>query len=337
MKEKGFAWIFTIIVGLIIGAVVLFSFKTKNQPLQQSDNQLPESTISARSIQPAVAPSFKATPIASVKNSSTPTPSTKQDCDQNKDICFESSNLDISIVEGYSEDNGKWITDKLYIIGQTEKGYEISWEGLPNEFTFYSPDKSFPNNKKLTIYLRAFKDVAKKGSYKGKISVKALGSGITTTTNLTLNYVDWNDSYIRAEPMDISFNCEIVKGGTGAYPGCINELGYAVKLYYFGKHHDLGVRTEPDKDTYKSIKLYPAGSTRWYKDDKTVVFDMENVQSFDAVFDGFATNSNGSLDQSKLESEPNGSYKGTIIFNDRTTGKELAKVRYTLNIQAFKK
>lgn len=334
MNQKGLAWLPIIFVGIIIGAVVFFSFKSKKENFQQAADKPAESTISARLFP---SDSLKATPAATTKSFPTPATTSKPTCDQNKAICFESNDLSISITEGYTEDNDKWITDKLYIIGQTEKGYEINWEGIPGEFTYYSPDKSFPNGKKLTIYVRAFKDSAKKGTYKGKISVKALGSGITTTANLTLNYVDWKDSDIHVEPKEISLNCEIVKEGVGAYPGCINQLGYIVKLYYFGKHHDLGVKTEMDKDTSKGIKLYPTQGTRWYKDDKAVVFDMENTQSFDASFDGFPSLGSGALDQVKLENEPNGTYKGTIIFNDRTTQKELFRVPYTLNIKALNK
>lgn len=337
MNKKGFALLPALLLALILSfGLLLVSRYISKQNTGTIEPTIPASPAESPTSTPSAQPKLSATPKGITVS---PMSSVKLSCDQNKDICFENNDLKITLYEGYTEDNDKWTTDQLYIIGQTEKGYELSWEGFPGEFTIYTPDKSFPNGKKSTVFIRAYKDVAKKGTYKGKVSVKSLATGKTTTADLSLTYADWNDNLIHTNPKDIYLDCEIVKpSGAAAYPSCINDMFGVLTFYNFGKrNHDFGVKSEPDKDTSKYIQLYPDASLPWRIEDKTTIFEMKDVIKFNARLKGFPETSNGGLDQAKLESEPSGTYKGVLIFTDRITGKELVKVPYTLNIRALSK
>lgn len=327
LNQRGIAPIIFLIIGaLVVGAI----FVSRNLPSRNISSTLPiavqkspeQSTDAAKqNIGNVNTPG----PLAKVAvNTITPTPSSNPVCDQDKVICFESNNLNISIVEGNIEDNDKWVTDKLYIVGQTEKGFELSWEGIPSEFTYYSADKSFPNNKKLTIFLRVYKNSAKKGIYKGKIYVKSLSSGITTAANLTLSYVDWNDSYIHADPSEVGMSCK--KNRTSQYNELFMDCNYpSVTIYYFGDHPNLEIKTVPDKDSSRSLRLVTEGSS-------STSFDMHNKQKFFTKFVGFPTqDGSGYSIGEQLDLEPSGSYKGYFVLIEKATQKELFRIPYTLN------
>lgn len=325
-SQTGLAWIPILVLILFLGVGYTFikNNSSKSANLQNSTSVTESSSSAQPSLSPSPSPTIS--PKAIVSATTVPTPS-KPGCDQDKDICFENNDLNITIYEGNLEDNDKWITEQLYIVGQTEKGFEISSEGIPSEFTFYTPNKSFPNKKKNTIFTRAYKATAKKGSYKGKISVKSLGTGRTTTANLNLNYSDWNDSLIHATPGEISMDCTVIK--TPAYPSSVNfSCGDAqtyLKLYYFGSHDGIEVRSIPEKDSKRSLGLKVEN-----KDGN--VFNINNVQVFWTKFEGFP--SDYSVD-SGLGKEPSGTYKGVFVFLQQSTQKELLRVPYILNFTAL--
>ena len=322
MSQKGIALIPILIILALIGTIIFAVFKSQTSEVEAP----PEQIVASPSSNPSLSPS--PTSSSSTKPSTkTPVPSAspKITCNTSTDICFESDNLDLTLYEGNMEDKDKWITDKLYVVGQTEGGFEVSMQGFPGEFTIYTPDKAFPNNKKSTVYLRAYKNTAKKGIYEGKVMVKSIKSNKTTTANLKLTYTDWNNSLIHVTPTDFSLDCSVkeMQGGS-TYIDCPGSNDIYIVLYYFGEQKGISAKTVPDSGSNRWIELFSGSYVNPAK------FDMKDTQRFYPGLMGFPNGQIGA------HNEPSGSYSGNIIFSD-SGGKEIAKVHYNFHISALVK
>lgn len=316
--QKGVALIQILIISLalITGVAVLsrsLPIKSAPQPSNSPSTQL---TTSFQSKETSIEPNFQPTP--STKSAA------KTSCNPKTDLCFESNNLKATITEGYLEDAYYWITEDIFLTGKGSGGYQLKIEGFPKEFTVRSPVQDFKDGNKQKIYIRAQKDVAKKGSYSGKISVYSYLSGNTTSADLSLNYTDWNDSSIHIYPLEVNLNCKITYSGwpSNKYLDCggYDNTG-TVKLYYFGNHKGIEVRTVIDKDVKRSLKLKGL-----YNE---TTFDINNVKTLNIEYVGFPASKD-------LENEPSGTYKGSFVFIDQATQKEILKTPYTLKIAAEK-
>lgn len=323
MDQKGVVWV-PFLIGAIVLSIAAGLIVVKNQqtkPLPNKDTAtVVESSNSAELIEsPDPSPN-------DIETLSMPSSSPKQNCDVNKDLCFESMDLNVTIQEGYQEDlanTDKWVSDQVILSGKGNGGFELKLEGFPKEFSASSPVQDFTGSKQK-IYVRAQKDKAPKGTYTGKISVKSYLTGKTQTANLQINYVNWNESAIRTEPKEVVMNCSVKFSGWEEnrymYCGKYDEDNI-VTLYYLGDHKNIEVRSIPEE-----------GSKRWLRlavNNYSTTFDVRDSKRL-------YINTMNFPDNKGLGDEPSGTYKGYFQFIDQTTQKEFFRVPYTINFTGLK-
>lgn len=310
--QKGFAAIQILILGtfLLLGSFLLL----RNEPLKTTIPDNPSETSSPQPTKEVM--EQKAEVTAAVIP-----PDSKNSCDDKKDVCFEADALNVTINEGYLEDADNWVSEQVLLSGKGSGGYQLKIEDFPKEFSLRSPVQNFSDGTKQKIYIRAQKGVTKKGKYSGKVLVRSYLSGNTTSSNLTINYEDWNDGLIHTYPLKVSFDCKISYSGTpdNNYLDCGSyDANYNLKFYYFGNHEKIEVRTIANKDDKRSLKLKII--------DDTTTFDVNNVQTLSITPVGFPSYNK------QLADEPNGEYGGEFVFIDQKTQKEIHRAPYTLKV-----
>lgn len=325
MSQKGFAAVPLVMAALVVlavvGAVVLI--KMNSNPTQTSVSEStpqPEGTTTPNS-QATTSPTTSST-LSSAK----PAASTqaKTNCDQSKNVCFNVDNPVINIQEGYLEDANHWISRDLMLTGQGSGGYVVSLIGFPNQISERMPQQNFPKGGSQSVYLRAQKDVTKKGTYSGTISVKSLITGVTTSTNLTINYTDWTTSAIHADPAQIIVDCKIIDDPNDTSKrtqDCGKYDDHFIKFYYFknDKTIELHLKKAQSSDS-KSINL----DTDLYH--AKTLYKGQDVYSLFFYVDGFGTD---------VGQEPNATFTGWIQFIDQATQKELINIPYTIRVHAY--
>lgn len=319
-NQKGIVWapVLIISVAVVIGLGIVFFKKDSAKPIEEAS---PTPVVTEASS--SASPTQTTQPQVSTKTSTSMSPSPSLNCDQSKNICFESNDTKITLNEGYKEDKDYWRSNALSLTGQGGGGFELTMEGMPEGFSLNIPYKSFTNGTKQEFFITAHKRTAKKGTYTGKLKVKSNATGNTTTSNLTLTYADWNDSLTYVDPGEIILNCKAEKGDSGMIGLNCKEWNDLIRLYYFGKHNDMEVKSVSQSGG-KGLKLRT-------EEKGLTTFNMENIQNFGANLDGFeANNPNGSVNQQELANEPSGTYKGRFIFLNGDK-KEIVNIPYTLN------
>lgn len=318
MNQKGLVWLPIILGAVLVIGVVFTVSRTDKAKIENAQpyNQI-ESTDSAQVEMPQEAKQPRETVSTTVSTTK---------CDSKKDLCFSGDDLKELIKEGYLEDGDNWITDEVSLVGNGSGGYELKAEGFPKEFSVSSPVQDFKGDKQR-IYIRLQKNVTKKGTYKGKISVKSFITGRTTTANLIIEYVDWVDNLIHAEPKEVFLDCKVtysgwpenryIKCGEGDYQDV-----HRLRFYYLGKHPGIEVKTVPDPGSKRHLVL-----KKELRSETT--FDVENSVTLYSSLAGFP-------DNKELGNEPSGIYKGQFIFFEQVSGKELLKVPYTFKITGEK-
>ena len=321
MQQKGFILTPLLVVGIffLMSSIFLFksSFNNSNTHLVQKEPVLEQNPTAT----PIQTPDEKQ-PATIVPTS----PNKISTCDINKNVCFESPKLDVTIQEGYLEDSlntDKWISDQVVLTGQGSGGYELRIEGFPKEISVRSPVQDFKNGAKQKIYIRVQKDVTTKGTYKGKIFVKSFITGNIQSADLTVTYIGWTDNSIHTDPSKIIQDCTIEHSGevTNRYINCGPfHPNYIIKFYYRGDHKGIETRTVADKYSKRWVTLTV--------NDKTT-FDVHDTVTLYIGLSGFPENK-------YLDNEPSGTYTGHILFVDQVSQKELLQIPYSIKITGEK-
>lgn len=318
MSQKGLAWL-PVLLGVVLVIATISVTKNLIEPKIEK-TQVYEQTIKEESSSSTEGEDIKE---ESVKTQETKKPAAAStSCDLQKDLCFEGENVAVTIQEGYLEDADNWISDNVFLVGNGSGGYELKLEGFPKEFSVRSPVQDFKGQKQK-IYIRLQKNVTKKGTYKGKVLVKSYITGRTNSANLTVDYTDWSDKSIHADPKEVFHDCKVtysgwpenkyIKCGEGDYQDV-----HRVRFYYLGKHSGIEVKSVPEPGSKRSLVL-----KKELREETT--FDVENSVTLYTSLAGFPGNK-------ELVNEPGGTYKGHFVFFEQVSGKELLKVPYTFRI-----
>ncbi|OGY07994.1 MAG: hypothetical protein A2700_00065 [Candidatus Blackburnbacteria bacterium RIFCSPHIGHO2_01_FULL_44_64] len=139
-------------------------------------------------------PSPTATPVPtnsiSLSPTATPTPLNSQNnsCNQSQTICFNKSDVNVTVQEGTGLQNGGWTTDAFTISGKGSKGFLLNTSGLPAGVTINPGSGAFTDGSTLNI--KAWvntNNVNPYGDYSGTVTLKiANGDGSYSTSPHTL-------------------------------------------------------------------------------------------------------------------------------------------------------
>lgn len=312
MNQKGLATVPVILAGLLLLIIGAFAIsKLGSKPVSVPNTPI-ESTSSGTT-----------NPEPKLESSPSTKPQSQSDCDNKKDICFENKDLKVTIYEGYLEDADNWVAE-LVLTGKGSGGFELKLAEFPKEFSVRSPVQDFKGASQK-IYVRLQKNVTKKGTYKGIISVRSYLTNKTTTANLIINYLDWNDRLIHTDPLEKIHDCKVDFSGwpENKYMNCGDlESTSKVRFYYYGKHSKIEVRTEAEKDSKRYLTLKRELNS-------ATTFDVENVVTLYINLGGFPDNKD-------LGNEPSGTYKGYFVFIDQVSQKEIYRTPYTLKVTGEK-
>ncbi len=305
MSQKGFAFIYPLIAGaiIVIGVVIGIPYLKAPKAPDNSFNNIVSNQSTA-------SPSASIQPSAGTKVN-------ENKCDAQKDICFESDNLQADITEGNQEDEYYWITDQLKLTGKGSGGFKLSLDGFPKEFTVRSPVQEFKDGTLQKFYVRAQKEVAKKGTYSGKISVNSYLSGNTTTANLTINYTG-GESSVHTDPKELVYDCKVILDSWpgNQYINCGAER--YVKFYaYYGGPKKVEVRNTRETGAKRALALRTG--------DLSTVFEARNITTLHIDLKDIPSGG-------ELTNEPTATYKGVFVFVEQETQKELLRTPYVLNI-----
>jgi hypothetical protein len=324
MNRGGFA----ILPLLFVGAILLLGggFWLSGRINKPSKEHISSQTTPVSDPIPFAKSSVKSTasPQPAVK-ASNPSSALLSACNLSKDVCFENTNLNAIIQEGYLEDANFWVSDQLRLKGNGSGGFELKINGFPAEFSVRAPDQNFPNGGTGKVYLRAQKNAAKKGTYKGTISVKSFITNTTTVSNLTLNFVEPNTSTIHTDPGQVNLDCKIIYNVNAANSkgfDCGRYEEHYLKFYAYKNNKTIEIRTNPEGSGARSITLDTE-----YSHSKTLS-PGQDVYTLHYDPAGF--------DYNNLNSETEGIYKGYISFVDQGTQKEIIHIPYTLNVHSYK-
>lgn len=323
MSEKGF--IHPILVLAVILIVSAGLYLGKNLTIQ---NQSPVTNQQPTQSSPKEVPASLPTliPVAGSNTSARQTQITAI-CDRQKDICFEYENYEVPVMENYLEYQQYWVTDIVKVVGQGKTGFELKSYNFPKEVIVAAPQDHFENGGKLALYVGVQKDVTKKGTYSGEISLRSYLTGKTYKANLKIVYTNWQRSYIHAVPTEINFNCNIINGQhnpgeLNLYPYCgsYDEIGF-FKVYSKGANNyvELRVISDPGSTRYMTARYLDNSTTNSFVDVGTIYIGVG----------GFPQNKD-------LFNEKDGFYKGYIQLIDQPTQKEILRVPYTIKVNPYK-
>lgn len=320
VTQKGFSQI-VLIIGLIVfvGGISLGGyFLNSSGKKSEQKNETHNISKQESSPSPSPSPSESVSQITPVDTKNVGKDTASYSCNKDKDVCFENGNLNLTIQEGYMEDSDSWVADQVKLIGQGQGGFELKLEGFPKEFSARSQNQDFPAGTSTKVYLRAQKDVAKKGSFSGKISVRSFITNITTTANLTINYIDPDKEKAHSIPASVNIDCKIKFSDDhkDGYLDCGSyEQYYQLKFYYFGNHKKIELRSTPDPESIRSLKIrfFNNSTTGEVNNLATVYIDPVGLPN-------------------KYHEEPSREYKGYFAFIDQETQKEVLRVPYNYKI-----
>lgn len=317
----------TSLLGVLLVLTVIngWFYLHKLMSLQLIPNTLAISTELNETPQPTPTPTATTnasiTPLIITPVIPTVTPATKTIktvCDPKLDVCLNNFRTVYTLQEGYQEHERYWVNQEISLVGQAEKGFEISWQG-DSKVKLYSSTNNFKNDQQLPIYLMVEKDITPKGQYQGKIVIKTYVTNNVNEFPITINYVG-PSANIHAEKSSVEITCQIDKKQFNGYINCgdYNQAFY-FKLYWWGQHKSVEVRSNSLSSTNQNV-----GITARFANQASTTSDFETLTT---IWVDFYHNSQYISQWERSE------HKGEFVFVDQTSQKELLKVPYNLKIE----